>query len=362
MYERELQALKRAGRFRERKLYPSSLTDLASNDYLGLSYKRKLLKKAYKRVKKYPYHSSKASLLVNGYHPIHKEFEEYIKSLNGFESAIVVGSGFLANLSLIESLVRRKDILIMDEKYHASGIFASKSLDAKIFFFSHNDPSSLEDILKRESFQRAIVAVEGVYSMDGDILNKEIFKVCDREDTLLIVDEAHSVGVLGERLLGVFEYYGTEPKRNHIKMGTLGKALGSYGAYILSSKEIEEYLLNRAKPIIYATAPSVFDIALALEGMKYIQKHRKKLISKIRRNQKIVKKVLGEDLETLILKVPVKSNEEVLRLREKFLKKGFLIGAIRPPTVDIPMLRIIPRLKVKKDILKKFLKELKREI
>ncbi len=362
MYQKELQALKRAGRFREREIYPPSLVDLASNDYLGLSYKKRLLKKAYKKVKKYPYHASKASMLVNGYHPIHKEFEEYIKQLNNFESAIVVGSGFLANLSLIESLPRKKDILIMDEKYHASGIFASKSLDMRVLFFSHNDPSSLKEILKREKFQRAIVAVEGVYSMDGDILDREIFSVCDREDVLLIVDEAHSVGVLGDNLLGVFEYYGIEPKKNHIKMGTLGKALGSYGAYILSSKEIEEYLLNRAKPIIYATAPSPFDIALAFEGMKYIQGHKKKLLFKIKRNQKLIKDILGIDLKTLILKIPLKSNEEAMRLKKRFLEKGFLIGAIRPPTVDTPMLRIIPRLKVKKDILKEFLKELRGEI
>ncbi len=361
MYKKELEALKRSNRFREREIY-SSFIDLASNDYLGLSEKKSIFKKACKRVLKYSSHSSKASLLVNGYHPIHKKFEKYIAALNEFERGLVVGSGFLANIALIESLARRGDVLILDEKFHASGVLASKLSLGKVLFFKHNDSFHLNEILKKESFKRAIVATEGVYSMDGDILNPEIFNVCRREDTLLIVDEAHSGGVLGEKFLGVFEYFKIKPQKNHIKMGTLGKALGSYGAYILCSKEIEDFLLNRAKSIIYSTAVSPFDIALAHEGMKYIQKNRDKLGKKRERNRKLFEKYLGLRMEALIASIEIGDLKKVMDLKRKFLKKGFIIGAIRPPTVDRALIRIIPRLNIKKDILKEFLKALKREI
>ncbi len=361
MYKKEIDLLKKSNRFRQREIYPKNIVDLASNDYLGLSEKRSLFMKACKRVLKYPYHSSKASLLVNGYHPIHKEFEEYISFLNGFERAIVAGSGFLANIALIESLPRRKDLLILDEKFHASGILASK-LASNTVFFKHNDPLDLDRILKSFDFQRAIVAVEGVYSMDGDIVNREIFKVCDRKDTILIVDEAHSAGVLGDSFLGVFEHFNIKPKKNHIKMGTLGKALGSYGAYILCSKEIEDFLLNRAKTLIYATAVSPFDIALAHEGMRYIQANKKKLKKKREEHIELFRKNLDIKMDALIAIIEIGNSKKVMELKEFFLKKGFLIGAIRPPTVDRALLRIIPRLNVKKDILKEFLEILKRKI
>ena len=273
MYKKELDAIKKSNRFRKRMVYDDNLIDLASNDYLGLSENSELLDLAYKRVKNYRYHSPRASQLVNGYHPLHQLLENYLCELNEFESAIIVGSGFLANLSLIESLPRKKDLLILDEFYHASGVLASKLIDTKVAFFRHNSSEDLELILKQScSYNRIIVAVEGVYSMDADILNRDIFNVCDEYGAILVVDEAHSAGVIGDNFLGVFDYYDIVPQSNHIKMGTLGKALGSYGAYILANREIISFLENRAKAIIYATAPSIFESALAYESILYIQK------------------------------------------------------------------------------------------
>jgi len=126
MYENELKALKKAGRFRERKIYDVRLDDLASNDYLGLSRNKKQFKKAVKLVNEYTTVSSKASMLVNGYHPIHRIFEMTMAEYNGFEEGLIVGSGFLANMALIEALVRKGDMLFMDEEYHASGVMANE--------------------------------------------------------------------------------------------------------------------------------------------------------------------------------------------------------------------------------------------
>ncbi len=358
-YSKELKAIKRANRYRKREVYHEKLKDFASNDYLGLSKDRGVLKKAYKRVKRYKFHSPKASTLVNGYHPIHKEFEEYIAKINGFEKALCVGSGFLANLSLFEALPRRGDLLLFDEEFHASGLIAEKLNDATVVKFRHNSSKDLKKKIKEYRYNhkgRVIIGVEGVYSMSGDLINPKIFDVADKYQALLVVDEAHSVGVLGKNLLGVFEYFNIKPKPNHIKMGTLGKALGSYGAYILSSNEIYQFLTNRAKAIIYATAPSIFDIALAYEGFLKIQKQKKRYKKKINKRKNRIKDILDRDIDSLILTVEVENSTVALNIKERLLQKGFLVGAIRPPTVKKPILRIIPRVGEKWFV--KLLKEL----
>jgi len=213
--------------------------------------------------------------------------------------------------------------------------------------FEHNNPENLEEILKNSSYKRAIIAVEGIYSMSGNLLKKEIFNVADKyENTLLVVDEAHSSGVVGEKLLGVFELFGITPKPNHIKMGTLGKAYGSYGAYILASNHIIEFLQNRAKSLVYATAPSLIDIELAHQGMLYMMKHKEALHAEIKERQKLVKKYFDVDMQGLIFSYEMESSEAVLSMQEKLKQKGFLVGAIRPPTVEKPILRIIPRVDI----------------
>jgi len=355
MYSKELQALKRANRFREIELFKSSVIDLASNDYLGLASRKKSLKKAYKLVKKYNSFAPRASLLVNGYHPIHKKFEQKIAKANGFESGLIVGSGFLANIALIEALARRGDELFLDSKYHASGVLASKLVD-RVTIFEHNNPKDLKEKLKASKAKRKIIAIEGVYSMSGDLANRDIFNLANSSDTLLIVDEAHSSGTIGKSLLGIFDYYNLEIKPNYIKMGTLGKAYGSYGAYILSSKEIKSFLINRGKPIIYSTAPSVFDTALALVNLKYILKHKSRLYKKIQKRKKLIKDILQIETNSLIVPIEQANYKKTKELQKELLNKGYLVGAIRQPTVEKPIIRLIPRLGVGTKELKKVLK------
>lgn len=346
MYENELQALKKAGRFRERKLFDDRLEDLASNDYLGLSSNKKQFKKAVKLVNQYETLSSKASMLVNGYHPIHRIFELTMAEYNGFEEGLVVGSGFLANMALIEALVRKGDMLFMDEEYHASGVMASQLLGERVVTFTHNDVEDLREKLAAHPAKRQIIAVEGVYSMGGDLCHKEIFELANEVKALLIVDEAHSAGVLGLKLLGIFEYYGIKINERHIKMGTLGKAYGSYGAYILASRNVISFLVNRAKPIIYSTAPSVFDTALALVNVEYIQKHAEKYTKKIVERQMAVEKDTGIVCQSLIVPIEMPSNEHALYVQNGLMAQGYLVGAIRQPTVKKPIVRVILNLNV----------------
>ena len=142
-YDKELNAIKKVNRFRERVVYNSDLIDLASNDYLGLGSNKELLYQSFKYIKNSS-HAPKSSMLINGYSDIHRRFEKNLSKSNNFEDAIVVGSGFLANISLIESLVRKDDVLFIDEDYHASGILATKLTTGKVVTFNHNDFKDLE--------------------------------------------------------------------------------------------------------------------------------------------------------------------------------------------------------------------------
>ncbi len=343
-YERELRALERANRFRDRHIYPETSVDFASNDYLGLAHSRELLHTTCELLKGYEVHAPKASMLVNGYHPIHQEFEHALCEANGFEAGIILGSGFNANIALIEALLRHGDTLLIDEKFHASGILAARTVDARVEYFRHNSAEHLEMLLRASTSKRNIIAVEGVYSMEGDLLHRDIITLANRYDAVLIVDEAHSCGVVGKHLLGVFDLYDIPIAPNHIKMGTLGKAYGSFGGYILASHHIISYLLNRAKPIIYATAPSLFDTLLAHQALKYIQQHTAALQKNILRRRSRVEALLHVTMPALIAPVFVGDNTEVLNIQKALLEKGILVGAIRPPTVEKAIIRLIARL------------------
>ena len=351
MYEKELAALKRSGRFRKRRIFDKAIKDFASNDYLGLAHDPTLLDRAYERVRAYGINAAKASQLINGYTEIHAQFEQELSWAHGFEAGITVGSGFLANIALIEALVRKGDKLFIDEEFHASGNLAAR-LVGSVEVFAHNDAADLRRRLQKGGFRRAIVAVEGIYSMSGDLLDTAFFEVANEFEALLIVDEAHSSGVVGERLLGVFDARKIEP--NYIKMGTLGKAYGSYGAYILASEEIVSFLENRAKSIIYTTALSLMDVALAHEGFKAIQRNSAYFKQEIQKRQSIATEH-GLECKGLIIDIPCK---DVLALQEQLLRKGYLVGAIRPPTVPSPIIRIIARLGEQSEDLEKLLSEL----
>ena len=359
MYEKELLALKRAGRFRQPISADFKSVDMASNDYLGLAHKTKLLKLAFKKLSKYPYYAPKSSLFVNGYHPIHQEFETTLCKVNQFEAGVVAGSGFLANLGLIEALVRKRDVLFIDESYHASGMVATKLVQGKVVLFKHNN---LDDLLKKLNYTnvtgRRIIAVEGIYSMEGDMVKREFFDISEEYEALMVVDEAHSSGTVGANLLGVYDHYNIKPNSLHIKMGTLGKAYGSYGAYILGSHKIVSFLHNRAKSLIYATAPSLFDIALASINFEYIMRKKKKLIKKINRLKDQIEANIKIYPEGMIVPIKMPDIKSTIKIQDFLKSQKFEVGAIRPPTVSKPILRIILRTSVKPKQYKKLLTHL----
>ena len=361
-YTKELEALKRAGRYRSRAVTNNTLKDFASNDYLGLAHNKVLHQKTCQILEKSDIHATKASMLVNGYHQIHKDFEDALCAANGFEAGVVLGSGFNANIALIESLVRKGDRLFMDELYHASGVLASQLHGIDVVFFKHNDMDALRKLLKNSKAKRNIIAVEGIYSMDGDLCPREVFAIADEFEAILIVDEAHSSGVIGKRLMGVFEHYEIKIEPNYIKMGTLGKAYGSFGAFILASEHIIEYLINRAKPIIYATSLSLYDTLLAHNSLRYILSHAEELRKEIAIRQQIVAQELDISVEGLIVAVEIGDNKKVIEIRDRVQKLGYAVGGIRQPTVPSAIIRLIARLQQSSKELRELCRELKRAV
>ena len=360
-YSNELKALKRSGRYRERLVVDDNLIDMASNDYLGLAHNQELHQKAFDILNEYSYHAPKSSMLVNGYHLLHQKFERALCEANGFEAGIVMGSGFNANVGLIESLVRKGDVLLMDEQFHASGVMATRMCEGEVVFFPHNDVIALEKELLRTKGKRVIVAVEGIYSMSGSVLPSEIIELAIEHNCVFIIDEAHSSGVIGKNLMGILDYYDITPTSNMIKMGTLGKAYGSFGAYVLCSKHIEEYLINRAKNVIYATAPSLYDTVLAHQALLFIRQNSQALNNAIVCRQKIVREILGLKLAGLIVPIEIGDNLKVMKGQQHLRDElGVSVGAIRQPTVNKAILRLILRLDVSVEVLRdtcEFLKQ-----
>ena len=345
LYEKELAALKRVGRYRTRSVVDETVKDFASNDYLGLAHNTTLHHKTCAYLDTQRVHAPKASMLVHGYHQIHKDFEEALAKANGFEDAIVMGSGFNANIALIEALTRKGDTLFMDELYHASGVLASHIGSIDVVYFQHNNMQELRTLLKHSRAKRKIIAVEGIYSMDGDMCPQEVFAIADEcPNCVLVVDEAHSSGVVGDRLMGVFDYYNIAIQPNYIKMGTLGKAYGSFGAFIVASTHITEYLLNRAKPVIYATSLSLYDTKLAHFSLEYILNNTTTLQKEIALRKEIIQKSFALEVDGLIVPLRVGDNTKVLEIKNTLLAEGFGVGAIRQPTVSSAIVRLIARL------------------
>ena len=379
-YTNELNALTKSGILRERRIFPaeSALKDFASNDYLGLSNRADSLKKAYKLATNPKYFAPRASMLVNGYSKLHQKLESRLAKLNGFESCILVGSGFLANIALIESLVRKGDKIFIDEEYHASGLLAAKLVNG-VEFFRHNDEADLESKIRTflgnssrtqslhdsqtpAKDSRIIIAIEGIYSMSGDIAKKAFAQIALKYNAILIVDEAHSSGTLGANLLGYFDFHRIKIMPHFIKLGTFSKAYGSYGAYICCSKHIYSYLQTRAKPIIYSTALSAFDSALALVNLNFIHKNHSRFHAKIQKIQKIIQKNLKIKVDSQIFSIQFQSQNEMLKTFRFLKKRGFLVGAIRKPSVKIPQLRIILSTKHNKKDITKLCKLLKKHL
>lgn len=251
----------------------NNLIDFCSNDYLGFSRSDELKKNILNRLSVYP-NGSTGSRLLTGNSELAEGIEKDIAAFHNAEAGLLFNSGYDANLGLFSCIAGKDDTIIYDELCHASirdGIRLSYANGIK---FSHNDSANLIEKLKRAKGNR-FVAIESVYSMDGDSAPlKEIADICQSHDAHLIVDEAHTTGVIGVNGKGLVSSLGLEDMI-FARVHTFGKALGCHGSIILGSKVLRDYLINFSRPFIYSTAPSPYSLVAISESYKLLQKSQK---------------------------------------------------------------------------------------
>ena len=337
-HERALEALSRRGR--HRALATAAGIDFASNDYLGLASSNELRDAARAALERGVPVGAGGSRLLRGNHREHEALEAEAAAFFGAESALLFGGGFVANVAIFSTLPQRGDLIVHDALIHASvhdGMRASKAERAEA---RHNDPQAFEDAI---SDWRAAggtgtpwIAVESLYSMDGDRAPlAELMAVADRHDGMLVIDEAHATGVFGPNGRGLGADY--EGRENVLTLHTCGKALGVTGGLVLASATLRDFLVNRCRPFIYATAPSPLNAALvraALLICRFDAARRERL-------QALVS-AAGRQLETAcgvtasgsqIQPIIVGSDTRATELAAAMQAHGYDIRAVRPPTV-----------------------------
>lgn len=314
------------------------LLDFSSNDYLGLAEHPALIAAAQEGLRRFGAGSG-AARLMSGDLVLHHELEEAVARLKGKEAALTFGSGYMANTGLIPALVGRHDLLFSDRLNHASIHDGCRLSGARLVRFRHNDLNHLEELLKeKRGTGTALIVVESIYSMDGDRCPlRELVALKERFGCLLMVDEAHATGVFGPNGGGVSEEDGVNSGVD-LAMGTFGKALGSYGAYVAGSGEMIEYLVNRARSFIFSTALPPAVAAASLAAVQLIRQEpelRRELHGKIDYFKGLLRTGgYSADLgPSQIIPIRIGESGAALAKAELLKKQGIFATAVRPPTV-----------------------------
>ncbi len=348
MFEKALLDIKNKGLYRRLRIVESGQASkvvidgrevilLSSNNYLGLANHPKIKEAAKEAIDKYGAGSG-AARLISGNCILYKELEERIAEFKNTEAALVFGSGYLANIGILSTVVEEGDLILSDELNHASIIDGCRLSRAEKTIYRHKDTRHVEEILSKNKRRRILIVTEGVFSMDGDIAPlPEIIALAKRYSAMVMVDDAHGTGVLGKKGKGTAEHFGIE-KGIDIHMGTLGKALGAYGAYAAGDKGLIEFLINKARGFIFTTAlpPSV--LASAIKAIEILEEEPH-LIKKLWENRDYLVnglKSLGFDTmgcETPIIPILIGKAEKALKMSDGLFEQGVYAPAIRPPTV-----------------------------
>ena len=309
---------------------------MASNNYLGLTHDLRVQQAAKYAVEQYGTGSGGARL-TSGTFPLFNELELGIADFKHTEQALVFNTGYMANVGTITALMNKNSIIISDELNHASIIDGCRLSGARIERYNHKDIEHAEHILKNYKSSHKMIITDGVFSMDGDIapLDK-LYELGKEYNTLLMVDDAHSTGVLGNGR-GTAHHFGLTDV--DVQLGTLSKALGSVGGYVAGRKELIEYLVNYSRSFIFSTALSPADIGAALEALNIV-KNEPLVVKQLNENTAYMANKLQSmgiecDDETPIFPIIVGDNERALSLAHELEARGIIITAIRPPTVPV---------------------------
>jgi 8-amino-7-oxononanoate synthase len=318
--------------------------NFCSNDYLGLAAHPRVIEAFQRAAASYGVGSG-ASHLVCGHSAPHHQLEEALAEFTGRPRALLFSSGYMANTGILTTLLRRGDHVFEDRLNHASLLDGGLHSGARFQRFGHSDAAALEYKLSRAEGVKLVV-VDGVFSMDGDTAPlQDLVAACSRHDACLMVDDAHGFGVMGERGAGSTEAAGLDAAAVPVLMATLGKALGTAGAFVAGSELLIESLLQQARTYIYTTALPPAVAAASLESLKLLheeswrREHLARLIDRFRRGAGQLDLPLM-DSSSAIQPLLVGEARRALDLSEKLRQQGLLIGAIRPPTVPVGTSRL----------------------
>jgi 8-amino-7-oxononanoate synthase len=315
-----------------------SVHNFCSNDYLGLANNR-VIADAFKRGIDDYGTGSGASHLISGHTKAHCELEEQLAEFTGRPKALLFSSGYMANMGIIGALLGRSDVVLEDYLNHASLLDGGLLSRAKFQRYKHQDCNDLDAKLNASNGTRKLVVTDGVFSMDGDVAPvADLADVSQNNNAWLMVDDAHGFGVLGKTGAGLVEELDLSVDQVPVLMGTLGKSFGTYGAFVAGSETLIETLVQYARSYIYTTAPPpaiAVATSASLELVKNDQWRRDKL------NQRILQFRAGAEQiglrlmhsNTPIQPVLMASDAQLLKTNKQLLDSGFMVGAIRPPTV-----------------------------
>jgi 8-amino-7-oxononanoate synthase len=310
---------------------------LCSNNYLGLADHPRVREAAAEAAMRYGAGSG-ASRLVSGNMTIHRRLEKELAEFKGSEACLLFGSGYLANAGVVSALAREGDVVFSDALNHASIIDGCRLSRAETFVYDHCDVDHLEWGLRQAGGRGSLIVTDGVFSMDGDVAPlAAIVELAQRYDARVMVDEAHGTGAIGPGGRGAVADAGLDGEVDVI-VGTLGKSLGSYGAYVCCDGEMAKYLINTARTLIFSTALPPPAVAAAMAALELLREQPRR-VEKLQRNAAVLRDALADEglpvpaMSTQILPVIVGDAEDSVRASERALEKGIFAQAIRPPTV-----------------------------
>jgi len=279
-----------------------------------------------------------ASRLVSGNMTIHRRLEDRVSEFKGSEACVLFGSGYLANTGIVQALAREGDVVFSDALNHASIVDGCRLAGARTFVYDHCDMDHLEWGLREAGGRGALVVTDGVFSMDGDVAPlADIVELARRYDARIMVDDAHGLGALGPGGRGAVAAAGLEDEVD-IVVGTLGKSLGSYGAYACTSRTMAKWLVNTARTLIFSTALPPPAVAAAGAALDLLTEEPRR-VERLQRNASIMREALAEQgmdtcgSTTQVLPLVVGEADDAVRVCELALEKGIFAQAIRPPTV-----------------------------
>jgi 8-amino-7-oxononanoate synthase len=330
----DLAELQAAGLLRHMRL-PAGI-DLVSNDYLGLA-NHPYLTDAIRTMAADVPAGSGGSRLLRGHHEIFEIIEARLAVFSGTESALLFGSGYAANMGLLQAVVSPADLVVSDARNHASLIDAIRLTKAATVIYPHQDLHALEAALAQPRRGRAIVVTESVFSMDGDLTPLvEVCAIAERAGAIVIVDEAHATGMYGPRGSGRVEELGLRD-RVTATMHTGGKALGSGGAWVAGSRALRDVMVNRARSFIFSTAPLPILGAALGAGLQLVEREPDRRREVLRKSS-LLRGALRDagvqaEGESMIVPIIVGANETATGLQSGLMAAGFDVRAIRPPSV-----------------------------